>query len=87
MAGMIYWVEPELIKDILLPGLYLPFFMLFFPAVFLTTAVLFNNSHRGLLLALGLSGVLILKLHQLANLLNLLLILGILVAVDRYWES
>jgi len=87
LGAMIYWVEPELIKDILVPGLYLPFFGIFFPTSFLTLAVVLNNSRRGLLGAIGLTSFLILRVFQLGNLLNLVLIAGILIAIDRYWES
>lgn len=87
LGAMIYWVEPELVKDVLVPGLYLPFFMIFFPTSFLTLAVILDNSRRGLLVAGGLTGFLILRVYQLGNLLNLVLILSIMVAIDRYWQS
>ena len=81
---MIYAVEPTLIKDILVPGLYLPFFLIFFPASFFSLAAIWGNPRRGLLGAIGLTCWLILRLYRLDNGLNLLLILGILIAVDRY---
>ena len=83
---MLFFVEPELVKNILLPGLYLPFFLLFFPAGFFSLAVILGNSRRGLLGAIGLTAWLILHLYRLDNGLNLLLILGILMAVDRYFN-
>jgi len=80
-------VEPELVKDILVPGLYLPFWLVFFPASFFMLAVVMGNSRRGLVMALGLTGFLILRVYQLGNLLNLLLIVGMVVAMDRYLEG
>jgi len=80
-------VEPELVKDILVQGLYLPFWLVFFPASFFTLAVVVGNSRRGLVIALGLTGFLILRVYQLGNLLNLLLMVGLVVAVDRYLEG
>lgn len=81
---MIHFVEPEMVKDLLIPGFYLPFWLLFFPASFLTLAVFLNNSHRGLIVSLGITVFLILKIYQLGNILNLCLISGIIIAIDRY---
>lgn len=83
---MIIYVEPGLIKDILIPGIYLPFFLLFFPASFFTLAIIWSNSRRGFLSAFGLTVFLLLKILGLGNALNLLLIFGILVAVDHYFN-
>lgn len=83
---LLVYVEPALVKDVLIPGVYLPFFLLFFPASFFTLAVIWGNSRRGLLSAVGLSLFLLLRLFELGNILNLILILGILVAVDRYFN-
>ena len=86
LALLVYFVEPELIKDILVPGLYLPFFLLFFPASLFTLSIIWGNGRRGLLSAVGLSVFLILRIYQLGNSLNLLLIFAILVAVDHYFN-
>jgi len=86
LGAMIYWVDPELIKNILIPGLYLPFFLLFFPAMLLTLAVILTNSRKGLLGALGVTVFLILRVYQLGNLLSFLLILGIIISIDRYFN-
>lgn len=86
LALMLIFVEPELIANILIPGAYLPFFLLFFPAVFFTAALLWGNSRRGLLTAAGLTVFLLLRIFGLGNSLNLVLILGILIAVDRYFN-
>ena len=87
LGAMVYFVEPELIKDILVPGLYLPFFVVLFPTVFFTLSIVLANARRGLFTTLGIIGFLILRVYQLGNLLNLLLIIGILVAIDRYLDS
>ncbi|MBU2051965.1 hypothetical protein KKH13_02050 [Patescibacteria group bacterium] len=83
---MVYFVEPELVRDILIPGFYLPFFLVFFPACWLTLAAIWGNSRRGLLSAVGLSLFLILRIYHLGNVLNLLLIFGILITVDHYFN-
>jgi len=83
---MVYLVEPSLVKDILIPGIYLPFFLLFLPASWLTATIIWGNRRRGWLTAVGLTLFLILRLWGLGNNLNLILILGILIAVDRYFN-
>lgn len=84
---MIFLVEPELIKDVIIPGLYLPFFGLFFPAIFLTLSIILGGSRRGFLISLGLTAILILKINLLDNWLNFMLVGGILITVDRYLSS
>lgn len=84
---MLLYVEPELVRDILVPGLYLPFFVLFLPASFFTLALMLANTRRGLLASLGLTAYLVLRVYELGNVLNLVLILGIVIAIDRYLDS
>lgn len=86
LALMLIRVEPELVRDILIPGIYLPFFALFFPAVLFSAAIIWGSSRRGLLTAAGATVFLLLRLFDLGNSLNLILILGILIAVDRYFN-
>lgn len=84
---MVVYVDPALVKDVLLPGVYLPFLIIFFPASFFTLAVILADSKRGLLGAVGLSGFLLLRVLKLGNVLNLLLLVGILVAIERYFSD
>ncbi|MBU1085662.1 MAG: hypothetical protein ABIJ43_05735 [Candidatus Beckwithbacteria bacterium] len=83
LAGMIFYIEPELIKDVLVKGFYLPFFILFIPTIFLTLALILGNTKQGLLIAVGLGVFLILRIFELGNALNFLLIIGIVIAIDR----
>ncbi len=87
LGGLIFWVEPELIKNVLIPGLYLPFFMLLVPASFFSLALIFNNARRGLIISLGFNLYLMLRIYEMGNVLNLLLIAGIMIAVERYLDS
>lgn len=86
LSLVLFFVEPSLIKDVLIPGVYLPFFLIFFPAGWFTLAIICGNTRRGLLMAIGLSVFLLLRIFQFGNGLNLVLILGILIAVDRYFN-
>lgn len=60
------------------------FFFLLFSALFLTSALIFANSRRGLMTALLIIFVLIFRYYQIGNLLNLLLLLAIFVALELY---
>ena len=84
LASMIIWVDPQLVKDILLPGVYLPFFVVFWPASFFTLALLIGSSSRGLLVATGINIFLLLRVFGFGNWLNLILIAGIVLAIDRF---
>ena len=82
---MIFFVEPELIKDILIPGLYLPFFINLFLALFFTLAVIFVNSRKGFLISLSVISFLILRLFGLGNILNAVLILSFIFTLEYYF--
>lgn len=84
---MIWLVEPELIKDILIPNFYLPFFINLFLALFFTLAVIFANSRRGFLISLGTIIFLILRLHRLDNLLNIILIISCVAVLEFYFTG
>jgi len=81
--SMIVYVEPDLVKDVFVQGLYLPFFLLFIPACFLTLALMLGNTRRGFLITVGLTIFLLLRVFELGNVLNLFLISGIVIAIDR----
>lgn len=84
---MIWLIEPELIKDILIPNFYLPFFINIFLALFFTLAVIFTNSRRGFLSSLGIIIFLILRLYRLDNLLNIILIISFIVVLEFYFTG
>lgn len=80
LGWIIFWVRPESFFPITI------FFIFFFCALFLTSALILANSRRGLLVALGLTAFLILRYHQLANFLNLCLLLGILFFLELFYR-
>lgn len=87
VALMIFFVEPEMVKDIPFKDTYLPFFTTLFLALFFTLAVIFTNSRRGLLGATAITLLLFLKLNGLVNLLNIFLIAGLVFVFDRLFSS
>jgi len=62
--------------------LILAFFFLIFTALFLTSALFFANSRRGLIMALFVVLALVFRYYQIGNFLNLLLLLAIFVALE-----
>ncbi|GEM_PF-2387324 len=86
-ALMIFFVEPEMIKDIPFKDTYLPFFLNLFLALFFTFALIFRNNRRGFMAALSLILLLSLKLNGLANLFNFLLIVSVSLLLDRLFSS
>ncbi len=58
------------------------FFAIIFFAFLFTFSVLFANTRRGLITALGLTLFLLLKMYGIGNLLNFLLIIGVGISTD-----
>lgn len=61
------------------------FLVIFFSAVFLTTSLLWGNSRRGCLTATGLTGYLFFRYHDLANALNLFILVSLLISIELYF--
>ena len=84
---LIFLVEPEMVKDILVKGIYLPFFLNLYLALFFTLAVIFGSSWRGFLAASAIISFLVLRLSGLGSWLNLLLIFAISFTLDRHFTK
>ena len=78
--------QPVMVKDLLIPGGFLPFFIILFLAIFFTLSIVFGNTRRGLIVSLAVIVFLILRLVKLGNWLNLLLIIGIAFALESYFS-
>ena len=87
VGGLVLLVEPTTIKDVIIEGFYLPFILLVFLTVFFSATLALNSSRRGLLLAIGISGFLILRLMKLANIVNGLLLFSLIGVIDFYFSS
>lgn len=82
---MIYFIEPEAIKDFILPDSYFLFFLNLALALFFTFAILFSHSRRGLLITFGVIIFLILRLNRLDNTFITLLIIASLSTLEYYF--
>jgi len=66
----------------------IPLFLTFFSlSVFLTFSIVFANSRRGLIASFALTIFLLLRYFGIGNILNLLLIMGVGIAVELYVAS
>jgi hypothetical protein len=84
LAMTLLKIEPEVVADILIPGLYLPFVGLWFLAVTITVSGIRWNLVKGLVWGVASTIYLILRLYELGNILNILLILGLLITFEYY---
>lgn len=84
---MVFFVDPVLIKNIFIPGFYLPFFIDLFLALFFTLAVIFANSQKSLLFSSGIIIFLILRLYHLGNFLNAILIISLIFVLEKYFTK
>lgn len=87
LGALGYLVEPTTVKDVLIPGGYVPFFGLCFLAVFFLITLVFNNMRRGFLFGLGVTGFLLLRLMRLGNIVNELLLLAFVAVIEYYFSS
>jgi len=81
IAALIYLVDPTNF------GVIPVFFILFFFSSFLTFATLFANTGRGALVSAGLTLFLILRYLGVGNVINLLLIFGVLLSLELYFSK
>jgi len=81
---MIFFVDPDNIKDLVLPGSYLLFSTILSAAVFLLLTIIFLSARRALWWTLGLLVFFYLRINGLGNLLNGVLIIGILICGELY---
>lgn len=84
VGAMIYFVDPDNIKDLIVPGSYLLFTALFSLAVFLLLTIIFLSARRALWWTFGLLIFFYLRINGLGSLLNGVLLVGIFVCGELY---
>jgi hypothetical protein len=84
IAGMIWKVDPESIKNILIPNIYLPMLLMIFFGVFFLLSILMLSAKMALRWTLGVVVFLLLRILGLGNILNGVLILGLLISFEFY---
>lgn len=85
MIGLMVWkVDPETIKDFIIPGSYLPMTFLITGGIFWLLAILFLSATRALRWTLGIVAFLEMRVLGLGSVVNGLLILGLLISWEIY---
>lgn len=79
-ASLVYFVDPETVLAV--PG----FFVLVFLSLLFTFSTMFANSRQGFLISIGITLFLILRYFGVGNILNFLLISGLLVTAEIYFK-
>jgi len=78
-VGLVYFIDPE--ATFALPG----FFLLIFLSLLFTFSTIFASSRRGFLISAGFTLFLILRYFGVGNILNFLLISGLLITAEIYF--
>lgn len=81
IAFIIYFIEPENFGAVPL------FFLTAFFAFLFTFSTILANTRRGIVFAIGLTFLLILRFFGVGNILNFLLIFGVAVSVEYYFTK
>jgi hypothetical protein len=84
IAYVVFWVDPETIKDFIFPDSYLPMVLLMAGGVFWVLSILFLSAARALRWTLGITTFLLLRLLGLGTTMNGVLILGLLISWEVY---
>ena len=88
VAAMVYFVDPDSIKDILFTNSYLPMMVLIFGGIFLLTSIIFMSARRALRWTLGIIIFIYLKIWEMGTAVNAFLIFGLLGSLELYlWKT
>jgi len=83
--GLVIWkVDPETIRDFIIPGSYLPMTLLMMGGIFWLLSILLMSSSTALRWALGITVFLELRVLGLGSILNGILIVGLLISLEIY---
>jgi len=87
LGFFLFWVDPEVIRDIFIPRSYWPILIVLFGTVLTTMGVIRQNWVKGLVWAIAVSLFMVLRLLGLGNIVNLLLIGGVMLSIEYYWHA
>ena len=84
VAWVVWKVDPENIKNIVIPGIYLPMLFLVFGALFWLFSILFLSAKMALRWSSGVCLFVLLRILEMGTVLNGFLILGLLLSYEVY---
>ena len=87
LSAMMVLVDPLVIRDFPIANAYFGFFLTLFLAVFFIVTLILNNTGRGFLVSLGITVFFILRLIRLGNVVNAVLLFGLLGVIDFYFSN
>ena len=87
VAGVVVMIDPEVIKNIPVPGSYGIFFMSVGLAVWFSGALIWRNYRRATLTMIVIVGFLVLRLIELGYWLNGVLLVGLAGVVDSVFTK
>ena len=83
--GLVIWrVDPETIRDFIIPGSYLPMTLLVMGGIFWLLSILLMSASAALRWTIGMTAFLELRVLGLGSMLNGILILGLLISLEIY---
>jgi len=87
VAGIVVAIDPEVVKNIPVPGSYGIFFMSVSLAVWFSGALVWGSYRRATLTTIVVVGFLILRLIELGYWLNGVLLVGLAIVVDSVFTK
>jgi len=87
LISLVIKVDPNIVADVGIKGAYLPFLVLLFLAVSFTLGLVRKNKFKGIVGGTLITLTFILALINMANELNLILMLGLVAAIEYYWHT
>jgi len=87
LGAIVILVDPLILKDFPFTNSYLIFFIVWFLTWFFSISLILLSSKRGFLYSTMLTIVLMLRLIRLGHVANLVLLVGLTVAIDFYFSS
>ncbi len=84
IALAIWKIDPETVKDFIIPGSYFPMLILVAGGIFWLLSILFLSATRAFRWTMGITIFLLLRILKLGTVMNGVLILGLLVSWEVY---
>lgn len=84
IAWVIWKVDPDTLKDYIIPGSYMPMLILLGGGIFWLLSLLFMSAKRAIWWTIGIITFLYLRIMELGTVMNGFLILGLLVSWEIY---
>lgn len=81
---MVFFTDPEIIKDLIVPDSYLLMGCLLFSGIFLLLTIVFLSAKRSLRWTIAILLLIYLKVYGLATIINAALVMGALLCFEVY---